>query len=159
MRFRRALPAFLLALSIPTAGAAGQDAPPATAKVAGNWDFSFTSPQGAMTWRVKFDQAGDTLTGHAESDFGTLPMREGWITGNDLSFGLLLSLEGQSFTVYFTGTVKGDTADGSIEVPNSGLQPIAFRAIRVANDEASSGALHQTGVARLERRGTRIAMK
>ena len=121
-----------IALAAVTTAGIAQDAPVTTAKVAGNWDFSFDSPQGAMTWRVNFQQAGDTLNGQAQTDFGTLPMREGWISGNELTFGLTLSFEGQSFVVYFTGLVKGDSAEGSIEVPNSGLPITPFTAKRVA---------------------------
>jgi hypothetical protein len=103
----------------------------------GNWDFSFNSPQGAMTWRVNFAQAGDTLTGQAQSDFGTLPVTEGWISGNELSFGLILSFDGQSFTVYFSGIVKGDSvAEGNIEVPNSGLPTTPFSAKKVTDPPA-----------------------
>jgi hypothetical protein len=127
-----------LSLAMPLAALGAQDAPTPTAKVAGNWDFSFNSPQGAMTWRVNFVQAGDTLTGQAQSDFGNLPVTEGWISGNELTFGLILSFEGQSFTVYFSGMVQGDSvAEGNIEVPNSGLPTTPFSAKKVT---APSGA-------------------
>lgn len=120
-----------IAIAIGASAGAAQEPTP-TAKVAGNWDFSFDSPQGAMTWRVNFQQSGDTLNGQAQTDFGTLPMREGWISGNELTFGLTLSFDGQSFVVYFTGLVKGDSAEGTIEVPNSGLPVTPFTARRVA---------------------------
>ncbi|HEX9562635.1 MAG TPA: hypothetical protein VF981_01640 [Gemmatimonadaceae bacterium] len=126
-----------IALSLPLVSLQAQDATPPTAKMAGNWDFSFTGPQGAMTWRVNFTQAGDTLTGQAQSDFGTLPVSEGWVTGNELSFGLTLSFEGQSIVVYFSGLVKGDSAEGSIEVPNAGIPVIPFIAARVVESSGS----------------------
>ena len=55
---------FAFVVAVP---AAAQDTPKTpTADIAGNWDFSFTSPQGAATWRIKFDQAGDTLRGQGQ---------------------------------------------------------------------------------------------
>ena len=132
--------AILVSLAIPLAAVRGQETRPEAAKVAGTWDFSFTGPQGAMTWRMKFEQAGDTVRGQAESELGLLTVNEGWVSGNELSFGLPLNYQGQSFTVYFTGIVKGDTADGSLEVPNSGMQAIPFRAVRVTSSGGSPEA-------------------
>lgn len=122
----------VLALAFAVPLTAQEPAKPA-AKMAGIWDFSFSGPQGPMTWRVNFQQAGDTLTGQASTDFGNLPVTEGWASGNEMSFGLVLNFEGQSFTVYFSGIVKGDTAEGSIEVPNAGLPVTPFSALRVPN--------------------------
>jgi hypothetical protein len=109
-----------------------------TAKVAGNWDFSFTSPQGAATWRIKFDQAGDTLRGSAATDFGQLDVVDGWITGNDMSFTLNLNFNGQAISVNFAGTVKGDTVQGNIDVPGAGIQPFPFTAVKAAGNEAAT---------------------
>jgi len=122
--------ALALAIAVPLAA---QEAPVPAAKMAGIWDFSFAGPQGPMTWRENFQQVGDTLTGQASTDFGNLPVTEGWASGNEMSFGLVLNYEGQSFTVYFYGVVRGDTAEGSIEVPNSGLPVAPFSALRVPN--------------------------
>lgn len=113
----------------------------ATANVAGNWDFSFTSPQGAANWRVTFEQFGDTLRGSAATDFGQLEVSDGWITGNELYFTLYLNFNGQSITVNFAGTVKGDTAQGRIEVPGVGVDPFPFTAIRATGFEVAASPL------------------
>ena len=110
----------------------------ATAKVAGNWDFSFTSPQGAANWRIKFDQAGDTLRGSAATDFGQLDVVNGWISGNELSFTLNLNFNGQAIQVNFAGIVKGDTAQGNIDVPGAGIQPFPFTAVRAAGFDVAA---------------------
>ena len=112
-----------------------------TANVAGNWDFSFTSPQGAANWRIKFDQAGDTLRGSAATDFGALDVVNGWISGNELSFTLNLNFNGQAIQVNFAGTVKGDTAQGNVDVPGVGIQPFPFTAVRATGFEVAARPL------------------
>jgi hypothetical protein len=111
-----------------------------TAKVAGSWDFSFTSPQGAATWRIKFDQAGDTLRGSATTDFGQLDVTDGWVSGNDMSFALHLNFNGTMIQVNFAGTVKGDTVQGNIDVPGAGIQPFPFTAVKASGFEYSSSS-------------------
>jgi hypothetical protein len=115
----------------------------ATAKVAGDWDFSFTSPQGAATWRIKFDQAGDTLRGTAATDFGQLDVVDGWITGDDMSFALNLNFNGTPITVQFAGKVKGDTVQGNVNVPEANMQ-FPFNAVKASGTEAASVTLRAT---------------
>jgi hypothetical protein len=127
------------ALSLMAAPLAAQDTTKVpTAKVAGNWDFSFTSPQGAANWRVKFDQAGDTLRGSAATDFGQLDVSDGWITGNDMSFTLHLNFNGQAIQVNFAGKVKGDTVTGNVDVPGAGIQPFPFTAVKASGADVST---------------------
>ena len=137
----------VIALAFLAAPLSAQDAPKVpTAKVAGNWDFAFTSPQGAANWRIKFDQAGDTLRGSAATDFGQLDVTNGWITGNDMSFTLNLNFNGQMIQVNFAGTVKGDTVQGNIDVPGAGIQPFPFTAVKAAGSASSS--THLTSIDR-----------
>lgn len=110
----------------------------ATANVAGGWDFSFTSPQGAATWRITFTQAGDTLRGSAATDFGQLDVTDGWITGNDMSFTLHLNFNGQQIQVNFAGTVKGDTVQGNVDVPGVGIDPFPFMAVKASASDGST---------------------
>ena len=124
----------LMAVVFLAAPVSAQDAPKVpTAQVAGNWDVSFTSPQGAATWRVKLEQAGDTLRGSvAAGEFGNLDVTNGWITGNDLSFTLNMNFNGTPIQLNFAGTVKSDTIQGNIDVPNVGIQPFPFTGVKVA---------------------------
>jgi len=124
----------VMAVVFLAAPVSAQDAPKVpTAQVAGNWDVSFTSPQGAATWRVKLDQAGDTLRGSvAAGEFGTLDVVNGWITGNDMSFGVNLNFNGTAIQVNFAGTVKGDTVSGNVDVPGAGIAPFPFTGVKVA---------------------------
>lgn len=135
-------PLVVLALALLAAPGAAQDAPKApTANVAGNWDFSFTSPQGAATWRINFVQAGDTLRGQAATgDFGNLDVTDGWVSGNDVSFSLYLNFNGQSIGLNFAGSVKGDTVQGNIDVPVATMN-FPFTAVKATGAQGSSGLL------------------
>lgn len=127
--------AILAALVTIAAPLSAQDtAKVATAKVAGGWDFSFTSPQGAATWRITFTQAGDTLRGTAATDFGQLDVSDGWITGNDLSFTLHLNFNGQAIQVDFAGKVKGDSVSGQVNVPAASMN-FPFTAVKASGSE------------------------
>ena len=64
-------------------------------------------------------------------------MSDGWITGNDMSFTLHLNFNGQAIQVNFAGKVKGDTVTGNVDVPNVGIQPFPFTAIRASGSEDS----------------------
>jgi hypothetical protein len=128
----------LAALVLVAAPLSAQDtAKVATAKVAGNWDFSFTSPQGAATWRIKLDQAGDTLRGTAATDFGQVDVNDGWITGNDMSFSLSLNFNGTPITVNFAGKVKGDTVQGNVGVPEANMT-FPFTAVKATGTDMST---------------------
>lgn len=132
----------VLALAVFTAPGAAQDsAKVPTAKVAGNWDFSFTSPQGAATWRINFEQAGDTLRGQAATgDFGNVDVSDGWVTGEDISFTLTINFSGQPIALNFTGKVKGDTAQGNIDVPVASMG-FPFTAVKVVGAQRSASLL------------------
>lgn len=131
----------LAALSLVAVPLSAQDTTKVpTAKVAGDWDFSFTSPQGAANWRVKFDQAGDTLRGSAATDFGQLEVSDGWITGNDLWFTLYLNYSGQMIQVNFAGVVKGDTVQGNVDVPGAGIQPFPFTAVKASGSDVNAAS-------------------
>jgi hypothetical protein len=112
----------------------------------------------AATWRVKFDQAGDTLRGSAATDFGQIDVVDGWISGNDLSFTLNLNFNGQAIQVNFAGTVKGDTAQGNIDVPGVGIEPFPVHRDQGSGFDVGAAfplATFPTGEPRLVRRALR----
>jgi hypothetical protein len=60
-------------------------------------------------------------------------VENGWITGSDLSFTLNLNFNGQAISVNFAGSVKGDTAQGNIDVPGAGIAPFPFTAVKATS--------------------------
>lgn len=145
----------ILTLAVAASPLAAQDsaAPKAApTNVAGNWDISFVSPQGAATWRVKFEQSADTLWGTATTDFGPLNVTNGWVTGSDMAFTLNLDFSGQQIALNFTGTAKGDTINGQIDVPGVGIPPFAFTGVKVMGSPMQLAVAERPRIVAIENR-------
>jgi hypothetical protein len=64
--------------------------------VAGNWDVTINSPQGANTSLVVFKQDGDKVSGVLKGRGGELPFEGGTLTGNDLKFSFTINTQGMA---------------------------------------------------------------
>jgi hypothetical protein len=105
--------------------------------VAGKWNASVDSPQGPFVLVFEFivDAAGK-LTGTLQNEFlGSIPIKDGAVSGNDVSFKL--SIEGGpngAMNIGYKGTVKGDelslTSKFEGEVPGGGPAEQSFKATR-----------------------------
>jgi hypothetical protein len=105
--------------------------------VAGKWNASVDSPQGPFVLVFEFivDAAGK-LTGTLQNEFlGSIPIKDGTVNGNDVSFKL--SIEGGpngAMNIGYKGTVKGDelslTSKFEGEVPGGGPAEQSFKATR-----------------------------
>jgi hypothetical protein len=85
---------------------------PASAQNAsGKWNTSIDSPQGEFAMVFEFEVDGTTLNGSMSNEFmGSVPISEGMINGNELSFKL--SIEGGpggAMMINYKGMVDGDT--------------------------------------------------
>ncbi len=105
--------------------------------VAGKWNASVDSPQGPFVLVFEFivDAAGK-LTGTLQNEFlGSIPIRDGAVNGNDISFKL--SIDGGpngAMNIGYKGTVKADelslTSKFEGEVPGGGPAEQSFKATR-----------------------------
>jgi len=78
----------------------------------GTWDFSMSSPFGALTATVIMTAEGDTLTGSFDlGDGRTWPIDEGVAEGNEISFRL--DRDGSSMVYDMSATIEGDSIIGS----------------------------------------------
>jgi len=103
------------------------------AKMTGKWEFTLDGPQGPDVMTITLTQAGDTLTGTAESQFGALPLSKGKISGENFSFALTMNGNGEAMELPFSGKVTGETAEGSITMPMGDGMVISWRAKKVPN--------------------------
>jgi hypothetical protein len=123
-----ALAAALALFALPLAAQTG---------VAGKWNASVDSPQGpfALVFEFVVDAAG-TLTGTLQNEFfGSIPIKDATINGNDISFKV--SIDGGpngAMNIGYKGTVKGDelalTSKFEGEVPGGGPAEMQLKATR-----------------------------
>jgi len=79
--------------------------------IAGDWNMTINSPQGANTTKVTFKQDGDKVNGLFKSPAGELPFT-GTLTGNDLKFAFTIQFQGQPLEIAMDGKVDGDAMTG-----------------------------------------------
>jgi hypothetical protein len=109
--------------------------PPAS--VAGDWDVTINSPQGANTVRVTFTQDGEKVTGLFKSQMGELPFA-GTMTGSDLKFGFQIPFQGTALDVTLTGKVEPENIAGKADF--GGMAEGEWTAKRAAAATASTTA-------------------
>lgn len=98
----------LLAISLLTACAAT----PTASKIDGTWDFTMSSPFGAVNATVTMITDGSSLTGDFDLGNGrSWPIEEGMANGNEISFSV--DRDGSPMIYKMTATIEGDTAAGS----------------------------------------------
>jgi hypothetical protein len=71
----------------------------------GKWKGKFNSPNGEVELIFNFQTNGDTLTGTVNSAMGELPILNGKINGNEISF----NIEPGGNTITHEGKISGDT--------------------------------------------------
>ena len=121
---------FLLALLV-AAPAVAQT--PAT--VAGDWEVTINSPQGANTSHVVFTQDGEKVNGRFKSPAGELDFT-GTMTGSDLKFVFQIQFQGTPLDITMTGKVDAETIAGKADF--GGMAEGDWSAKRVAATTASA---------------------
>jgi hypothetical protein len=87
----------------------------AQTSVAGSWDVTINSPQGANTSLVVFKQDGDKVSGVLKGRAGELPFEGGTLTGNELKFSFTINTQGMQLPITLTGKVEGETMSGKAD--------------------------------------------
>ncbi|MGD8320421.1 MAG: hypothetical protein PVJ02_08205 [Gemmatimonadota bacterium] len=89
-----------------------------TPDVSGTWMLSWETPRGAQTVTMTFKQDGTDVTGTAQLRMGEVPIKNGKIDGDQLTFVLELGRGDRTFSQTFTAAVKDDgTMEGTITTP------------------------------------------
>jgi len=87
--------------------------PAAAQDASGLWNASIKTPQGALPLVIELAVDGKTLTGTFSNHFiPKIPIRDGTVAGNRLSFTLMLT----SVTLAYEGVLDGDTLTLTHEV-------------------------------------------
>ncbi|MFQ6052126.1 MAG: amidohydrolase family protein [Candidatus Hydrothermarchaeota archaeon] len=85
-----------------------------TVNVTGRWELSVETGMGAMTMTVEFFQEGSSLSGKMTTQFGVFEFTEGTVSGNEISFDMVISVAGQEIDLYFSAMVENDTMTGTV---------------------------------------------
>jgi hypothetical protein len=114
----------------------GRPTAPPTVRLTGKWKISLTGAQGPEEATADLSMAPDgtlsgSLTGVSGAmlgSMGTVTIRDGWVSGNQFSFTLSLTLGGNPTDVIFSGTLeaeqmKGTASGGGMSVDFTGARP------------------------------------
>ncbi len=107
----------LASLTLMTAPASAQ-----TPSLSGMWDLTWSTPRGEQTFKVTLVQDGVALTGSAKGPMGEMPVKDGKVDGDKVSFVLEMAIGrpgGQARTLeqLFTGVLADGTITGEIQMP------------------------------------------
>ncbi len=87
----------------------------ALATVAGQWDIEIDYPMAPAKHTVFIEQNGDTLTGSHQGEM-TAGDIEGWVDGDRVQLSSRHRWEGAVFGFKFSGTVRGDSMAGELDM-------------------------------------------
>jgi len=91
-------------------------APARAADVDGKWSGSLDTPMGAVQVGFNFKADGSTLNGTTTGpDGGELPIKNGKIDGDKISFVVTIDFGGMMFDLNYTGVVGADTTKLTID--------------------------------------------
>jgi hypothetical protein len=108
--------------------------------VAGDWDLSLETPQGAQVVNVSLKLDADKLTGQLSSPVGSVPLT-GTVKGADSDFTANIDAQGMQLPLNFHGTLAGATFNGTVKVGDFGEFPFTgTRAAAAAAAPAASAA-------------------
>lgn len=104
----------ILLLLTATALSAQAPAPP---NITGAWSFTVNTDAGSGTPTVTFKQQADSLTGHYSSQVLGEHDFKGTLKDGKIAFSFSADVQGQQFTMSFSGTMDGaDAMKGTVDL-------------------------------------------
>ena len=94
------------------------------ANVDGNWNTVTKSPMGDQAATLTITSDGDSFTGNYSGPMGSVPIREGKIDGNKLTWALDITVPMQ-MTLTAEALVDGDNMMGSVTAGAFGSFPMS----------------------------------
>src|SRR5579883_1763838 len=87
------------------------------ADVDGKWTGTMATPNGDVPVNFTFKADGATLNGSTMGpDGGEIPIKEGKVDGNNISFSITFDFQGMPFTMNYKGAVDKDQIKFMIDV-------------------------------------------
>ncbi len=88
----------------------------------GKWNIVVKSPMGDQKSLLTFKQEGNVLTGTAEAQGQSQPIKDGKIDGDKISWSVSITTP-MPMTLEFSGTFAGDTMSGNVKAGAFGSFP------------------------------------
>ncbi len=98
-------------------GRTGTETAAAPLNMAGTWRGSIDAPGNQIDFTLTLVQQGTTLTGTAQSAFGTSEIKNSELTADGFRFEIIVSFNGQDQVVSFSGKVTGNQMTGQTGSP------------------------------------------
>ena len=97
------------------------------ADISGKWKGTAEGPNGAIERTFTFKVDGSKLTGETESQMiGKSDITDGKVDGDNISFTINASFQGNEMKLNYKGKVVGDQIKLSVEFPGGGGQAIEY---------------------------------
>ena len=107
--------------------------------LAGDWEITLNTPQGAQTLSASLTVEGDKLTGQLTSPLGIMPVT-GSVTAGAFTMGTKLSIQGADIEVGISGKLENAALNGTMKLGDFGEFPFTGkRASKAASAPASTG--------------------
>ncbi|MCI0339505.1 MAG: amidohydrolase family protein [Acidobacteria bacterium] len=94
----------------------GTETPGSAALAAGTWLLNTNSPSGPTASTLTLRQDGESLAGEISTPLGSVPINNGRIRGNELTFDFTLNIQGQQLPITAKGKIDGNAISGMMEV-------------------------------------------
>jgi len=82
--------------------------------VSGTYNVTVKTPMGDQTGMFTVNASGDTFTGSLDGSLGSLPVANGKVSGDTLTWQMDMKVP-MPMTLDCEATVAGDTLDGSVK--------------------------------------------
>jgi hypothetical protein len=115
----------ILALLLATASTAG------TAELLGRWTAEFDSPIGVQKYVYEFRKSAEALSGQATYEHsmgkGTVDLQNFKVDGDQVAFDEPLTINGETITITYSGTLAGDELKLTRVVGQFGTEQLTAR--------------------------------
>lgn len=105
----------------------GNGGEPPTVDVTGRWELKIDAEGQPFSGTMTLEQDGAEFGGSIEMDMGRAQVQDGVVSGDKITFTMVISMGGESAVMDARGTVEGDVIRGSGSGP---MGPFTYRATR-----------------------------
>ncbi len=95
--------------------------------VTGTWEVSVETPDESFAVTMMLKQEGSNFSGTMLTPFGEATVKEGVVSGSDVTFSVVIGAGDEGMTVEMEGKVEGDEASGTGEAPDGSFTWTAKR--------------------------------